>query len=165
LLAVFLVFVALSLQTLAGVVETEALSNDTLRIRYHELVEELRCPKCQNQNLADSNSAIAVDLRREVRFLLEEGKSDKEIIDYLVIRYGDFVRYRPPLKSTTWLLWGLPGLLVLAGILGVLAVRKQRRSEPSQPASLTEDEQQQLGQLLKQSPSDLADKNQGSTDD
>ena len=146
-----LIFLCLGSAATANVVEAEQFANETLRLRYLDLIEELRCPKCQNQNLADSNSAIAVDLRREVRRLLDEGKSDQEITDYLVARYGDFVRYRPPLKSTTWILWGAPGLLLLLGIIGVLMVRRQRRPQQNVQQNLNPQEQQQLDQLLLQS--------------
>ncbi len=137
----------------SGVVETETFSSETLRQRYLDLTEELRCPKCQNQNLADSNSEIAIDLRAEVRRMLEEGKSDTEIINFLVARYGDFVRYRPPVKSTTWLLWGGPGLLVLLGLMAAVIVRRQNRGK-AEPAGLSPEEQQKLDQLLQDSASD-----------
>lgn len=93
--------------------------------RFHALVSELRCVMCQNQSLADSNAQIAVDLRREVLELMRQGKSDAEIKDFLVARYGEFVLYRPPVRGATWLLWLGPGLLLLAG--GVVLVRIVRR--------------------------------------
>ena len=74
------------------------------------LSEELRCLVCQNQNIADSNAELAQDLRREIRGMIKDGKSDKEIIDFMVVRYGDFVLYRPPVKATTLLLWAGPRL-------------------------------------------------------
>ena len=137
----------------ADVLETREFADETLRLRYLDLIDELRCPKCQNQNLADSNSAIAIDLRNQVYRMLDEGKSDREIVDYLVTRYGDFVRYRPPLKSTTWLLWGTPVLLVLLIVAGVLVVRKQRKPQPDVSAELSLEEQQRLEVLLKSSGS------------
>lgn len=144
----------LCLPALAGVVDTGEFSSEVLRLRYLDLTDELRCPKCQNQNLAGSNSAIAVDLRGEVRRLLEEGRSDTEIIDFLVARYGDFVRYRPPLKSTTWLLWGAPGLLVLMALMALWLTKRQRRPEAAASSALTVEEQQQLDQLLGESDVD-----------
>lgn len=93
--------------------------------RFHALVSELRCVMCQNQSLADSNAQIAVDLRREVLELMRSGRSDAQIKDYLVARYGEFVLYRPPVRGATWLLWLGPGLLLLAG--GVVLVRIVRR--------------------------------------
>ena len=94
--------------------------------RFHDLVAELRCVMCQNQSLADSDAQIAHDLRREVLELMQSGRSDDEIKDFLVARYGEFVLYRPELKSNTWLLWFGPVLVLLAGgVAVVLAVRRR----------------------------------------
>ena len=93
--------------------------------RFHALVTELRCVMCQNQSLADSNAQIAHDLRREILTLMRQGKSDAEIRDYLVARYGEFVLYKPRIEATTWLLWFGPALLLLAG--GVFVARVVRR--------------------------------------
>jgi len=93
--------------------------------RFHALVRELRCVQCQNQSLADSNAQIAQDLRREVLGLMRQGRSDGEIKDFLVERYGEFVLYRPPFAAHTWLLWLAPALLVLVG--GWLLTRIVRR--------------------------------------
>jgi cytochrome c-type biogenesis protein CcmH len=84
-------------------------------LRFHALTAELRCVMCQNQSLADSNAQIAYDLRREVLALMREGRSDAEIKEFLVARYGEFVLYRPRVERTTWLLWLGPGLLLLGG--------------------------------------------------
>lgn len=100
-----------------AVVELERLSTDALQERYLGLIEELRCPKCQNQNLAGSDSMIAQDLRREVRIMLEEGKSDSEIKDFLVQRYGDFVLYRPPVSGTTLWVWLFPAVFFFGALL------------------------------------------------
>ncbi len=95
-------------------IETYDFQNDDQRARYRQLAEELRCPKCQNQNLADSDSQIAADLRRELHRLLLEGQSNEQIVDFMRERYGDFVMYRPPLQNNTLLLWlGPPALLLL----------------------------------------------------
>jgi cytochrome c-type biogenesis protein CcmH len=93
--------------------------------RFHALVTELRCVMCQNQSLADSNAQIARDLRREVLVLMRQGKSDREIQDYLVARYGEFVLYKPRIEATTWLLWFGPALLLLVG--GFVVARVVRR--------------------------------------
>src|SRR5262245_19096875 len=90
------------------------------------LAEELRCLVCQNQTLAESNAPLAEDLRNQLREKMREGKNDKEVVDFLVERYGDFVLYRPPLKGTTVLLWFGP-LLLLATRFAVLLRRLQRR--------------------------------------
>ena len=101
--------------------------------RFHALTEELRCVKCQNQSLADSNAQIAHDLRREVLDLMREGRSDAEVKDFLVARYGDFVLYRPRVEGTTWLLWFGPALLVLAS--GFVVARIVRRRADAAPGS------------------------------
>ena len=93
--------------------------------RFHALVSELRCVMCQNQSLADSNAQIARDLRREVLVLMRQGKSDREIQDYLVARYGEFVLYKPRIEAATWLLWFGPALLLLVG--GFVVARVVRR--------------------------------------
>ena len=112
-------------------VEIEDLGSTAANARYATLIDELRCPQCQNQNLAASNAPIAGDLRAQVRRLLREGKSDTEIIDFLVSRYGDFVLYRLRWQSATYLLWLGPGaLLIAAGLTVVLVVRRQRRTPP-----------------------------------
>lgn len=131
-----------------SVVELKEFSSDQQRERFHVLVNELRCPKCQNQNLADSNSPIASDLRTEIFRMLQEGKSDQEIVDFLVDRYGDFVLYRPPVKKTTLMLWLVPGLLLLIGVVVIFLVkRRQGRPVQSNPG-LASDEQEQLNALL-----------------
>lgn len=131
-----------------AVIEIAPLSSAELEARYRELLAELRCPKCQNQNLADSDSPIAADLREQVRVLLEEGKSDDEVVAYLVDRYGDFVRYRPAVQSNTLVLWFGPAVLgVLALLAIVLVVRAYRRPRSATP-DLSEAERRRLQQLL-----------------
>ena len=114
--------------------------------------EELRCLVCQNESLAGSHAELAQDLRREVRTLIGEGKTDKEILDFMVARYGDFVRYRPPLKPTTVLLWVGPFLL-LAGGLGALVAFLRRRAKEAAAPILSEDEHRRAAALLDQSNS------------
>ena len=101
--------------------------------RFHALVAELRCVMCQNQSLADSNAQIAFDLRREVLDLMREGKSDAEIKDFLVARYGEFVLYRPRMETTTYLLWLGPVLLLLIG--GVVVARIIRSRAGTAPVA------------------------------
>ena len=99
--------------------------------RFHALAAELRCVQCQNQSLADSNAQIAHDLRREVLTLMQEGRSDAQIKQFLVDRYGEFVLYRPRMQGSTLLLWLVPGVLLLAGAaLLVMQVRKRRQGTP-----------------------------------
>jgi cytochrome c-type biogenesis protein CcmH len=90
-----------------------------IEARLRVIAEDLRCLVCQNETLAASRSALAEDLRREIRSLLRQGRSDQEVLDFLVARYGDFVSYRPPFKPSTWLLWLAPFLMLVAG-LGLL---------------------------------------------
>lgn len=121
---------ALWLIAIAAVAEVEVRDFDSAseRERYRALIEELRCPQCQNQNLAASDAPIAQDLRAEVLRLLREGRSDGEIVDHLVARYGDFVRYRPAWQPSTYLLWIAPGLLlVIAAGVWLWVLRRQRR--------------------------------------
>jgi cytochrome c-type biogenesis protein CcmH len=94
--------------------------------RFHGLVAELRCVKCQNQSLADSDAQIAHDLRREVLDLMRAGRTDAEVKQYLVARYGEFVLYRPQVESKTWLLWFGPALVLLAGGFVVAAAVRKR---------------------------------------
>jgi len=97
--------------------------------RFNALVSELRCVMCQNQSLADSNAQIAVDLRREVLGLIREGRSDAEIREFLVSRYGEFVLYRPQFASRTWLLWLGPAVLLLVGGFVVAGIVRRRGRE------------------------------------
>ena len=111
-------------QSLA-VIETYEFSSPDLELRYKALCQELRCPKCQNQNIADSNAPISRDLRALVHEQLEAGATDEEIIDFLVDRYGEFVRYRPGMDSNTLWLWLAPIiLLVMAVAVVVTQIRK-----------------------------------------
>ena len=125
---------------------------------YQQLTQELRCPQCQNNNIADSNATIAVDIRAKVFELLQEGKSKQQVVDYMVQRYGNFVTYDPPLTAATIMLWVLPLLLVLFGISLVLrrrpkiqnAIQNQEQNvSVEQMESLTDAEQQRLQELLK----------------
>ena len=107
--------------------------------RFHALVSELRCVMCQNQSLADSNAQIARDLRDEVLELMRQGKTDAEIKDFLVARYGEFVLYRPQVESSTWLLWFGPALVLLAGGFIVAGLVRRRAAGNTTPA---DDEQE-----------------------
>ncbi|WP_288478450.1 cytochrome c-type biogenesis protein [uncultured Pseudomonas sp.] len=117
--------------------------DDAERARFQALARELRCPKCQNQDLADSNAPIAGDLRREIQRLMAAGQSDAEIIAHLEQRYGEFIRYRPPFEGRTLLLWLLPGLGLLGGAGLLLVLTRRRRPEQA----LSEAERQRLAAL------------------
>ena len=138
----------LCMAALAGAKQAAPASEDpVLEARMVSIASELRCLVCQNQTIADSQAALAVDLREQVREMLKRGDSDAQIIAYMTARYGDFVLYRPPLKASTALLWFGPGVLLVAG-LGVLILVLRRRSrlgadqfeadEPDAPAGARE---------------------------
>lgn len=136
--------------TAHAAIDTYDFKDEAERERYRTLTEELRCPKCQNQNIADSNAPIAMDLREEIYRMLEEGKSNDEIVAYLVDRYGDFVRYNPPVNTTTLLLWyGPAGLLILGfGVLTVILVRRRRADTAPAARTLSDAERERLATLL-----------------
>lgn len=116
--------------------------------RLVHIAGELRCLVCQNESLAGSQADLAKDLRREVRGLIKEGKSDEEVKDFLVSRYGDFVLYRPQVKPETYLLWGGPFILLIGGIVVLVGyLRRRNRLVPDTP--LTEEEQKRAADLLK----------------
>lgn len=137
-------------------IDTYQFRDEVERERFRSLTEELRCPKCQNQNIADSNAPIATDLRREIFRMLEEGRSDKEIVDFLVMRYGDFVMYKPPLDSRTWLLWYGPFALLGLGALVLMVLVLRRRKVEAAPAqvALSTAERERLDALLKHNRED-----------
>ncbi|ABE56839.1 cytochrome C biogenesis protein [Shewanella denitrificans OS217] len=131
-------------------VDTFAFSSAEKQKRALSLAHELRCPQCQNQNLIDSNSPVAKDLRLQVYQMVEAGKGDDEIVEFMTSRYGDFVLYKPKLDPKTYVLWIGPFVLLLFGlIIGFVFVRKQRIVNNSQ-VELTEADQQELAALLKQ---------------
>lgn len=120
--------------------------------RYIDLITELRCLVCQNQSLADSDADLAQDLRAEVYEMMQQGKENSEITDFLVSRYGDFVLYRPPVKSSTLLLWFTPIAFILIAIIAL--VRNLSANKPNAQTSLDSNEQAQLSALLSNSNSD-----------
>lgn len=112
------------------------------------LSENLRCLVCQNESLAASQAELALDLKQEIREMMKKGESDKQIVDYLVHRYGDFVLYKPPVKSTTLLLWYGPFLFLVAGLAALYFTIRKRRSQIVETA-LSQDEQQRAQSLLE----------------
>lgn len=114
------------------------------------LGEELRCVVCQNQTIADSQAELAVDLRRQVREKMAEGMSDRQVVDYLVQRYGEFVLYRPPLRASTWLLWFGPLLLAAGGVLALLTRLRAQRHLP--PANVPHEQLARAAALLDGEP-------------
>lgn len=131
LIAVALLIFSCAL-SMAG--EAQRIGDDpSLEAKVQSLSEVLRCLVCQNQNLADSHADLALDLKNQVRDMLRQGKTEKEVIDYMVERYGDFVLYRPPLKTTTWLLWGGPFMLFFGGLGGLFYFLRRRREQTELP--------------------------------
>jgi cytochrome c-type biogenesis protein CcmH len=119
--------------------------NPNLERRVTALAHELRCLVCQNQTIADSNAPLAQDLRNQIREQLKAGKSERDVIDFMVARYGDFVLYRPPFKAATVALWAGPFVLLALGAW--LLIRRVRKKAP--PAELTEAERRRAAQLLE----------------
>ena len=151
LLSVLLLLFTLGVQ--GGVVEPRGFDDPAQEARYKRLIAELRCLVCQNQNLADSNADLAQDLRNETYAMIKAGKSDEEIVTFMVNRYGDFVLYRPPVKATTFLLWFGPLILaVVAGVILIVQVRRRRQTSP--PEELSQQEQQRLQDILAKSKQD-----------
>lgn len=139
----------------AAVIETYQFSSPELEQRYQQLSAELRCPKCQNQNIADSNAPIAQDLRRLLHQQLEAGETDEEILDYMVARYGEFVRYRPKFSGATAILWFAPLLLLVIGLVVLLRTLRTQRGAPSEAdAHLGAADREQLDALLGRSERD-----------
>lgn len=151
LLMALLAFVPVSL----AAIDTYEFDTEEQRARFYQLSGELRCPKCQNQNIADSNSPIANDLRREIFRMLEEGQSNDQIVEFMVMRYGDFVRYKPALTAQTAVLWFAPAVFLLAGFIGLVVMLRRRQSALRSTADqhLNADEQQRLKSLLEKKSS------------
>ena len=126
--------------------EPRSFPSPALADRYRDLVEEIRCLVCQNQSIADSNAELARDLRDRVDEMLREGRSDEEILAYMVDRYGNFVRYRPPFDAATVLLWCGPFVLA-AGALAWLLFRIRRRASTRE--EITEEERSRLARLVE----------------
>ncbi|HPF73544.1 MAG: cytochrome c-type biogenesis protein CcmH [Rhodanobacteraceae bacterium] len=138
-LACLLLLALLPLRAFA--VEPLPFRDHAEELRFQQLTAELRCVKCQNQSLADSNAPIAHDLRREVFALMREGHSNDEIKTFLRQRYGDFVLYSPPMNGDTLLIWAAPPLVLLAGTITLwLVVRGRRKSSGSNPSLQPEDD-------------------------
>ena len=108
----------------------KAFEDPELQARYEKIIAEVRCLKCQNQTIKDSNAFLAADLRREIRNLIEEGKTDAEIAEFLVARYGEFALYRPPMTGKTMFLWIAPGMFLLGGAFVLFRILQRRMTLP-----------------------------------
>lgn len=130
----------------ASPVETYQFTHPVQKQRYQKLIEELRCPKCQNQNLADSNSPISQDLRQQVYEQIQQGRADQEIVDYMVYRYGEFILYRPKLSKKTYFLWFGPIVFIVIGLVAlVIITRRQRHNK----RTIDKAQSEELNNLLK----------------
>jgi cytochrome c-type biogenesis protein CcmH len=130
----------------------EVADDPALEKRVNAVGLELRCLVCQNQTIADSHADLAVDLRKQIREQLKAGRTEQQILDYMVERYGDFVLYKPPVKATTILLWGGPFALLAIGLgTAVLIVRRRRQTVATAP-HLTEEQRRQAARLLADEP-------------
>jgi cytochrome c-type biogenesis protein CcmH len=146
----WLIILLLALCT-TGVQAKEAApmaANELTEKRLVAISTELRCLVCQNESLSGSHSELANDLRREIRTLINDGKSDSEIMDFMVARYGDFVRYRPPIKGSTLFLWFGPPVLLLIGLFALVRYLR-RRNDNINDAPLNAEEQEQADALLQ----------------
>lgn len=148
-LALVILIMPLSLQ---AAIDTYEFADEATRERFKQLTYELRCPKCQNQNLQDSNSPIAADLRNEVYKMLQAGNDNAEIVDFMVARYGDFVLYRPPVNQMTYVLWYGPGVLVVLGLIVIVVISRKKKRVDTQgddlETHLSEEESQRLKKIL-----------------
>lgn len=163
-LAGLLISLTLFSANLQAEIEIHEFDDPNTRARFLQLSDELRCPKCQNTNLSGSNAPIAKDLRTQLIRLLKEGKSDQQIEQYMLDRYGDFVLYRPQLKSSTWVLWFGPLILFLFGlvIIGRIIIGRKELSADNDlatnsmgsPVTLTSTEQDRISKLTASTPTD-----------
>jgi len=147
---VFALFFASTATAVDSATEAALAADPVAEKRLQHLSEELRCLVCQNQTIADSNAELAQDLRREIRGMIRDGKTDKEIIDFMVVRYGDFVLYRPPVQGNTLLLWGGPLALMLLGLAVLLRYLRRRAARVADDAPLSADEASRAEALLKE---------------
>ncbi len=137
----------ISISSNASPVETFVFKDEVTKVRFQTLTKELRCPKCQNQDLADSSSLIATDLRKQIYTQLTQGRTDSEIINYMVDRYGEFVLYRPRVSSLTYALWFGPAVALLFGVIIVILVLRNR-ALVNEDKKLSKEQQTKLKQIL-----------------
>lgn len=148
LLLLLLAFPVLALPA-AALEPDEVLADRALEQRARDLSQEIRCVVCQNESIDSSNAEIAKELRLLVRERLTAGDSDDQVLDYLVARYGDFVLLRPPMKSSTYLLWFGPAIVLLLGLIGVFFFFRRQSPAALTPAALSAEEEQRLSRLLE----------------
>lgn len=145
LLYILLLPVAFYCVAATAAVDAYTFTDPAKETQFKELIKELRCPKCQNQDIADSDAELAKDLREKVYEMTEQGKSRKEIISYMKARYGDFIHYQPPLRLDTIVLWLAPILVLIAGLIFIFV-----RASREQASPLNEEETRRLSELLNE---------------
>ena len=138
----FVVLLIMSFSAHAGSIEAYTFDNKEQEKTYKSLIEDLRCLVCQNQNIAESNAELAKDMRRKTHEMVIQGKTEKEISEFMVTRYGDFVLYRPPFEPMTWLLWFGPLIIFLIGLIFVVRFMKSQNAGV-QTESLSEEDIEQ----------------------
>ena len=142
----WLVVLLLLATPVIAAIDAYEFQNPAQEQRFRALTTELRCPKCQNQTIADSNAPLSQDLRQRVYEMIQAGRSDQEIKDSMITRYGDFITYRPPFRPATWILWLGPVVFLLLAALGLWLWLRQRERQPA--PELTEAERRRLTELL-----------------
>jgi len=158
-----IMFIAMTLlltPVVAAPVATYEFASEEQEALFNKLSNELRCLVCQNQAISDSNADLAKDLRDEIYGMLQQGKSEEEIVEFMVVRYGDFVLYNPPLKPMTWLLWFGPVFALLAGFFFV--IRIINRQKKAAVADMSSEEMERLKAL--QSEAQAMIKTEGNED-
>lgn len=146
--SVFLALIGALIFSSAALADNEnsyQFDNEQQRETYHQLTKELRCPKCQNQNISDSQAPLAEDMRDRTYQMLKEGQSREQIIDFMVARYGDFVHYQPPFTAVTSILWWGPVVIVVIGLILAFSLTRKRNTN----TELTLEERERLKQLRK----------------
>lgn len=143
----FIIILLLSHNSIAAI-STYEFKDESTKERFYQLTYELRCPKCQNQNLQDSNSPISADLRQEIYRMLESGKTDNEIVNFMVERYGNFIRYRPEVNTMTYFLWYGPFILLAIGIFAIIFISLRSSNKNKTQINLKQEENEQLQKLL-----------------
>ncbi|MGP8291583.1 cytochrome c-type biogenesis protein [Vreelandella zhanjiangensis] len=141
------ILLVLALSAAAGGIELREFDDPVLAQRYHDLTASMRCPLCENQAIGDSDSPISGDMRERVYQMLQDGRSDSEIVSHMVERFGDYILYNPRLEKRTYLLWGLPvGLGILGFVLLMLIIRTRRKSSAK---ALSAEERARLDALIQ----------------
>ena len=152
LAAIVVMLAAIAPSSSLAVQPNEMLKDPKLETRARELSRELRCMVCQNQSIDESEAPLARDLRLLVRERLTKGDTDQQVLDFLVVRYGEFVLLKPPLESRTIILWALPPVALLAGAVGLFFALRRRRTAQLEPATLSNEEQRKLSTLVDKPP-------------